>query len=323
MLRTLLLPLVTLTLAAQTPAPKPVKKPAAKPAATAAPKDKILARINGKPVTESEFMLFLDMAYSAEQRMQIGMAEGALAQVQEQYLRTRLLEAKARKDGLDKGAYFAKKRALVEMDILVRALFERDGAKLQEKSKVSEADVKAFYEKHPDKFKTAETFTARHILIGSKESPAPDAAELKEEDVKAKVTKVQEALKGGKPFEEAAKEFSDDPGSKEKGGLYENITFGAFVPEFEAAVRAQKPGVVGEPVKTPYGYHLIIVDKITPSELMTFEASKEKAEQLATQERQEQVMQDFVAAIKKEIPYVETAPVKKAADNAAATPGSN
>jgi peptidyl-prolyl cis-trans isomerase C len=302
-----LLPLLTLALAAQTPAPKPVVKPATKPAVKpmAPPRDAVLARINGKPVFESEFMTFLDMAYNPQQRMQISMAEGGLAQVQEQYLQTRLFEAKARKDGLDKSSSFAKKRAMLETDILVRALFERDGAKLQEKIKVSDDDVKAFYDKNPDKFKSPETFNARHILVSSKEGPAPDAKTLTDEEVKAKVAKIQEALKGGQKFEDAAKAYSDDPGSKDKGGLYENITFGSFVPEFEAAVRAQKIGEIGAPVKTPFGYHIIQVEKLTPSELQPFEAAKEKAQQLATQASQERVMKDFMDAIKKEIPYSE------------------
>lgn len=234
----------------------------------------------------------------------------------------------ARKDGLDKGPAFARKRAMLEMDLLVRALFDREGPKLQEKTQVSDEAVKAFYDKNPDKFKTAETFNARHILIGSKEGPAPDAKTLSEEELKAKVAKVQAALKGGKSFEDAAKEFSDDPGSKDKGGLYENITFGAFVPEFEAAVRTQKIGEVGEPVKSQFGYHLIRVEKINPSELPNFDASKEKAKQLAQQERQEQVMNEFLDSIKKEIPYSEggAAPkpgAKKGKTPAPAAPGSN
>ncbi len=311
----LLLPLLTLTLAAQTPVPTQAPKPAAKPAipaksATPAKpevrKDTVLARINGKPVMESEFLMFLEMAYNPQQRMQMGMAEGAMQQVQEQYLQTRLFEAKARKDGLDKGPAFARKRAMMETDILVRALFERDGAKLQEKIKVSDEDVKAFYAKNPDKFKNPETFTARHILLSNKESPAPDAKTLSEEELKAKVAKVQAALKGGKKIEDLAKEFSDDPGSKDKGGLYENISFGSFVPEFEAAVRTQKVGEVGAPVKSQYGYHLILVEKLMPSELQPFETAKEKAQQLATQARQEQVMKDFVETVKKEIPFTQS-----------------
>jgi peptidyl-prolyl cis-trans isomerase C len=325
MLRSLLLlPLLTLTLAAQTPAPKPAVKPAPKPAAPEVRKDTVLARINGKPVMESEFLMFLDMAYNPQQRMQIGMAEGAMQQIQDQYIQTRLFEAKARKDGMDKGPAFARKRAMLETDILVRGLFERDGAKLQEKIKVSDADIKAFYDKNPDKFKSPETFTARHILLSSKESPAPDAKALSEAELEAKVAKAQEALKGGKKFEDVAKEFSDDPGSKEKGGLYENISFGSFVPEFEVAVRAQKIGEVGAPVKTQYGVHLIQVEKLSPSEVQPFEAAKEKAQQLSTQARQDQVMKEFLEAIKKEIPFVEGPGLKQAGKGKLPKPvGSN
>jgi peptidyl-prolyl cis-trans isomerase C len=314
----LLLPLISLTLAAQTPPPppaaaKPAVKAKAKPTAKpAAPKDAVIARIGGKPILESEFMMFLEMAYNPQQRMQMGMVDGALQQVQDQYLQTRLFEAKARKMGLDKGGEFTRKRALMETDLLARALFEREGDKLQEKLKVSDEDVKAFYDKHPDQFKTQETFTARHILLSNKEGQAPDAKELSEEALKAKVAKAQEAIKGGKKFEDVAKELSDDPGSKESGGLYEDVSFGSFVPEFEAAVRKQKIGEVGEPVKTQFGYHIIQVQKLTPSALEPFEASKEKAQQLATQARQEQVMNDYVASLKKEIPFVLGAgPAKK------------
>jgi peptidyl-prolyl cis-trans isomerase C len=353
MFRSLLLPLLSLSLAAQTttpPPPKPVKKPAAA-AKPAVKKDTVLATINGKPVMESEFLLFLDMAYNPQQRMQIGMVEGAMEQVQEQYLRTRLFEAKARKDGMDKTPAYNRKRAIMEMDLLVRSFFDREGAKLEEKIKVSDADVKAFYDKNTDKFKTPETFTARHILVNVKEptmpeepKPAPDAkpkteqeqkadqdarekalAEARakaDDEAKAKVAKIQEELKSGKKFEDVAKEYSDDPGSKDKGGLYENVSFGSFVPEFEAAVRTQKPGEVGQPVKTQFGYHLIEVEKISPSEIQSFEASKEKAQQMATQQRQEQVMKELVDSVKKEIPYVESLTLKKPKVPATATGGN-
>lgn len=307
MLRTLLLPLLSLSLAAQAPAPT-----APAPAAPAAgetevkrTEDKPIARIDGKPVMESDFLMFLDLAYNPQQRMQIAMAEGAMQQVQQTYLQTRLFEAKARKEGLDKDPAFARKRAIMEMDLLVRALFDRDGAVLQEKIKVSDADVKAYYDAHADLFKTPETFSARHILVGTKDSPAADGKGLTDAQAKAKIARIQAALKAGRKLKDLAKANSDDPGSKDKGGLYENIPFGSFQPEFETAVRAQAPGKVGQPVKTPYGYHLIQVEKVTPAKLEPFEASKEKAQQLATQERQEQVMKEFTEAVKKDIAYEE------------------
>ncbi len=309
MLRTLLLPLLSLSLAAQTPAPSTPAAPAATPAAgepaVQRTEDRVLARIDGKPIMESDFLIFLDMAYNPQQRMQIGMAEGALQQVQQTYLQTRLFEAKARKDGLDKDPAFARKRALMETDLLVRSLFDRDGAALQEKIKVSDADVKAYYEGHADQFKTPETFSARHILVGTKDSPAANGKGLTDEQAKAKVAKIQRALKAGQKLKDLAKVNSDDPGSKTKGGLYENVPFGSFMPEFETAVRQQAVGKVGQPVKTPYGYHLIQVEKIVPAKLESFEASKEKAQQLATQARQELVMKEFLDSIKKEIPFEE------------------
>ncbi len=307
MLRTLLLPLLTLSLVAQAPAPAPTTTaaPAVAEPEVKRTEDKPIAHIDGKPVMESDFLMFLDLAYNPQQRMQIAMAEGAMKEVQQTYLQTRLFEAKARKEGLDKDPAFARKRAIMEMDLLVRALFDRDGAALQEKIKVSDADVKAYYDGHADLFKTPETFTARHILVGTKDSPAANGKGLTEAQAKAKVARIQAALKSGRKLKDLVKVNSDDPGSKDKGGLYENIPFGSFQPEFEAAVRAQALGKVGQPVKTPYGYHLIQVEKITPAKLEPFEVSKEKAQQLATQARQEQVMKEFVDAIKKDIPFEE------------------
>lgn len=307
MLRTLLLPLLTLSLAAQAPAPTAptTAAPAASEPEVKRTEDKAIARIDGKPVMESDFLMFLDLAYNPQQRMQIAMAEGAMREVQQTFLQTRLFEAKARKEGLDKDPAFARKRAIMEMDLLVRALFDRDGAALQEKIKVSDADVKAYYDGHADLFKTPETFTARHILVGTKDSPAANGKGLTDAQAKAKVARIQAALKAGRKLKDLVKVNSDDPGSKDKGGLYENIPFGSFQPEFEAAVRAQALGKVGQPVKTPYGYHLIQVEKINPVKLEPFEASKEKAQQLATQARQEQVMKEFVDAIKKDIPFEE------------------
>jgi len=117
---------------------------------------------------------------------------------------------------------------------------------------------------------------------------------------------------------DAAKEYSDDPGSKDKGGLYEDTAFGKFVPEFDKAVRAQELGKVGEPVKSMHGYHLIQVEKLTPATPQTFEAAKEAAKQQATAERQESVMTNYMNEAKQETDFKEGA----AATKAPATPKS-
>ena len=81
------------------------------------------------------------------------------------------------------------------------------------------------------------------------------------EDRENKKKKADEVLKkvlADGDFEALAKEYSDDPGSKNRGGLYEGVTEGRFAPQFEAAVAKLEPGEVADKViETDFGYHVI------------------------------------------------------------------
>jgi len=320
MLRSVILTTATLVLAAQTPAPEaPKAAPATKTAkaapaapAKAAPKaDPVLATIGKEVIRESDFELFLNTTMNDQQRMQMQFIEGAREQYLNRYLEFKALAAKARKEGLKNQPSHAKKLAIMDMQLLIQALMDRDGPALQAKLAIKDEEVKAFFDAHPDKFKTPETFTARHILIGTRASG--DQKALTDDEAKAKAAKVLAEIRAGKTFDAAAKEYSDDPGSKDKGGLYEDTAFGKFVPEFDQAVRIQAIGKVGEPVKTMFGYHLIEVEKITPAEAQTFEAAKDAAKEQATAERQELVMAGYMDGVKKEVGFKSNPKVQKAA----------
>lgn len=100
--------------------------------------------------------------------------------------------------------------------------------------------------------------TKEDIAKYLKENPEID----KEKVAKEQAEQVLQRIKNGEDFAALAKEFSEDPGSKEKGGLYEGITEGSFVPEFEQAVFSLQPGdVAPEPVKSKFGYHIIKLEK--------------------------------------------------------------
>jgi parvulin-like peptidyl-prolyl isomerase len=336
MFRSLILTAATLALAAQTPAPEAPKPaateaapapaateaapaPAAAEAAPAAAEaeapakaakaakpakpapDPVLARIGNEVIHKADFDLFLDTTLNDQQRIQMQFVEGAREQYLNRFLEYKLLAAKARKEGFQKQPIHAKKLAIMEMQLLIQALMERDGAALQAKLNVSDADVKAYFDKHPEKFVTPEVFSARHILVGTR--AVGDKKAPTDEEAKAKADKILAEIQAGKPFADAAKEYSDDPGSKDNGGLYEDTPFGKFVPEFDQAVRTQPVGKVGAPVKTTFGYHLIEVEKITPAAAQTFEAAKDSAREQATSERQEQVMQAYIDGVKKQIGF--------------------
>lgn len=106
----------------------------------------------------------------------------------------------------------------------------------------------------------------QHVLIRLPNPSFPGAEEQPEEkekiaqqdqEAKAKIDKIAQEIKDGLAFEEAAKKYSEDPGTKANGGDLGFITRGPMAPEFEEAVFKMKTGEISEPIKSPYGYHLI------------------------------------------------------------------
>ena len=92
---------------------------------------------------------------------------------------------------------------------------------------------------------------ARHILIKVNEL-------VSDADARHKIAGLYERIKNGGKFEELARLFSQD-GSASKGGDLGWLYQGDTVPEFERAMDALKPGELSEPVRSPFGYHLIEV----------------------------------------------------------------
>lgn len=105
------------------------------------------------------------------------------------------------------------------------------------------------------------TISFRQIVI----TPQP-SAEAKAR-AKAKADSILLELRRGADFATAAKRFSQDPGSKDQGGSLNWFRRGVMVPEFERVAFTLKPGVVSDPVESPFGYHLIQVERVQPGEV--------------------------------------------------------
>ncbi|WP_409176547.1 peptidylprolyl isomerase [Brevibacillus fortis] len=131
------------------------------------------------------------------------------------------------------------------------------------KKNIEDATLKQTYDQMD---KTSRTVASvRHILI-STEKRTPEEALKISNDLVAR-------LKKGEDFAKLATEFTDDPGSKQSGGLYENADVTQWVPEFKEASLTQKVGEVGPPVKTDFGYHII---KVENRKEKTFDEMKEQ-----------------------------------------------
>ena len=126
------------------------------------------------------------------------------------------------------------------------------------KQQTTDEDVRNFYNTVKADVTTADV---RHILISTHENTAEGLKRVREDDeAKALADEIYQQLKGGADFAALAQEKSEDPGSKDNGGLYEGYPASQWAPGFKEAVVDQPVGEVGEPVQTMYGFHVIRVE---------------------------------------------------------------
>ncbi|PZD94865.1 peptidylprolyl isomerase [Paenibacillus sambharensis] len=139
---------------------------------------------------------------------------------------------------------------------------------------ITEEDLEAAFKEKQADYTVA---TVRHILVGTMD-PATGEQSRTEEEALSRAIEVKEKLEKGGDWGELAKVYSDDTGSKENGGLYEEQQVNSWVEEFKNAAITQEIGVIGDPVKTTYGYHVMKVEK---REEVTFDKlTQEQKDQL-------------------------------------------
>jgi len=134
-----------------------------------------------------------------------------------------------------------------------------DDVRLRRTLSVPDSQIADYYSKHQQEFAAPEQVRARHILIQpkTKDDAGWSAALAKAREVRAKAT--------AGDFAALAKQYSEDPGSKDSGGELQWFPRGRMVKEFENAAFGLKPGEVSAPVKSQYGYHIIQLEERRPA----------------------------------------------------------
>lgn len=197
-------------------------------------------------------------------------------QIKDVLVTREILAQEAAKKGLDKNAEVQTQLEMAKQEFLIRAYFD-DFIKA---NPISDDAAKAEYEKvkgqQSDGGKKQE-YKPRHILVKS------------EKDAKAIIASLNKA--GGKNFAELAKQKSQDPGSKAQGGAMDWSDGSNYVKEFTDALAKLKKGeYTKEPVKSRFGYHIIMLDDVRAMEFPPFEQVKDKVQQqLLTQLRDKKI----------------------------------
>lgn len=127
--------------------------------------------------------------------------------------------------------------------------------------------VESMFNERKESLSKPEEVTAKHILLLTKDKD--DAV------VKAEIEKIAKEVTPGN-FSKLADKYTEDPSGKGKGGDLGSFGRGRMVPEFEQVAFSQKIGTVSSPVKTNYGYHLILVEKKTEATVAKLDDFKDK-----------------------------------------------
>ncbi len=220
-----------------------------------------IAIVNGKAVPKTRLDALAQQVAKAGRPVTPEMQ----GQLREEVIAREVFLQEAEKQGLSTSDEYKMQMELARQTILIRALF----ADYQQKNKVTDAELKAEY----DKFAAAnggKEYKARHILVE------------KELDAKAIIV----ALKKGGKFEELAKKQSKDAGSGANGGDLDWANPSSYVAEFtEAMLKLAKGQLTETPVKTQFGYHVIRVDDIRTAALPPFAELKPQIAQQIEQQR--------------------------------------
>ncbi|MCM3724098.1 peptidylprolyl isomerase [Neobacillus cucumis] len=253
--------------------------------------DDAVASINGEKITKDELYTKLVKQYGSD--------------TVDQMINDKIVEAEAGKkkisvsnstinSEIDKlkeqyGGEDAFNQALVDNNTTLTAL--KNDVKnyllikklLEPEIKITEDEMKTYFEQNKDSYATAEQVKASHILVADEKT----AKEIKQK------------LDNGEDFATLAKKYSTDESTKDNGGELGYFAKGTMVTEFDNVAFTLPVNKISDPVKTEYGYHIIKVEDKKAAQAANYEASKAKIKETLFDQKVDSEYQTWIDSKKK------------------------
>jgi len=237
----------------------------------------VLAEVNGDKITDADFRRETENLPPYLKPM-TETPEGKKEMLDTMVVRDLIMQ-QASKDGIDKSPEVADKLEELKKRVVVEAWLKK---KVEQEAAPTDAEMKAFYEKNKDKFKTGEQIKASHILVKSEDQ----------------AKQIEQQLKNGASFEDLAKKYSMDAAAQ-KGGDLGWFSRGSMLPEFENEAFALKEGQISPIVKTKFGYHIIKLTGKRPAGQRSFEEVKDQIKQALIPQKQQELFKKLKDDLKK------------------------
>lgn len=246
-------------------------------------KNGVAAVVNGEKITVAE----LKDSYNAlpQLKSQVSFDQFYPRMVEAKATETAILQA-AKKANIESTPEYKKQLDAIKKQVMSNVYIQQ-----QVESKITDNDVKNLYNQYKKEFKPQKEMSARHILVGD---------EATANDIIAKIKK-------GEDFDQLAKTYSE-----EKNPNLGYFTKQMMVPEFaDAAFRMKKGQYSQKPIKTNFGYHVIIVDDVRDSKPISYQEAEPQLRQALAQKTAQGVLKNILDNAKIEQYQLDGKPMAK------------
>ncbi|MCF7936953.1 MAG: peptidylprolyl isomerase [Synergistales bacterium] len=264
-------------------------QPAAGSTEQKADPDKVLAKVGDRAITQGDLMAVLQNL-EPRQAMFFATPQGQ-QRLLEQLINRELIYLWGKELNVSEEEAFQQQLEMLKSDLVRQYALQQ----LLGDVTVTEKEEKEYYDANSKDFMTKEQVEVSHILVSSEDKAVEVRNEIVEEGVS---------------FDVAAREYSEGPTGKE-GGKLGTISRGDVVPEFEEVAFALESGDISDPVKTKYGYHIIMVSAKKAAEQKPFEDVQGEIQKQLAQQKQRELYESKLEELHEQFPVEITAEPKK------------
>lgn len=179
------------------------------------------------------------------------------------------------------------------------------------KVKVDDEDLKNYYKENQIQFTRPTLYRVRHILIATlkpsgklddetSRKKAERLTKVINEEAKENADSILKKIKAGENFAELAKQFSEDDASKVKGGMLGDLHPESTIPQIGEAMVKLTEGATSDIIESQYGFHILKLDKIIPSQLIPFSAAKTDIMNLQLKIKTQKLFKIYLTELRKQ-----------------------